>query len=310
MGQTKTRLLEGYSKFLKDARIKVPAAQWLIMGIGASVAALLAILVLVLVLHLPIPIIFSFVLFIVILDLVLGYPYLASMRRVNEIERGFPNALKQMADTLKAGGTYEFALRELATGEFGPLKEEIEAALRKLEEGENFESALRGIGENVNSRLVKRTITVIIDSVRSGAGLADILDDIADDLREMHRIKADRKAMVGMQTMFIIAAGSVVAPFIFGLTGALINMLIGAGSSVGGISADQMAEALVAKDAIVFLTQAYIFVEVLASSLMISVMAEGRLEKSILYMPLLLLVAYVCYFASYFFIGGVFQGLV
>ena len=303
----KAEFLEKYGKYLKDSKIKVPAIQWIPLGIGISVAVLLIVLGLVLVLQLPIPIIFSAVLFIVALDLSLGYPYLMSMRRVEEIEKSFPNALKQMADTLKAGGTYEFALRELAASEFGPLKEEVENALRKLEEGENFETALKGIGDNVNSRLVQRTVTVIIDSVRSGAGLADVLEDIAEDLRELYRIKMDRRAMVGMQVMFIIAAGSVVAPFIFGLTGALINMLIGASSSVGGIGAEEIAKAMATKDVILLLTQAYIFVEVLASSLMIAVMAEGRPEKSVVYLPALLFIAYISYFGSYIVIGGVFQ---
>lgn len=310
MKASKSQLLEKYQKYLKDSKIKVPAAQWISMGIGASIAVLLVVLGLVLFLHAPIPIVFAFVLFIVILDLALGYPYLTSTKRVEEIEKSFPNALKQMADTLKAGGTYEFALRELAASEFGPLKDEVEDALRKLEEGENFETALKGIGENVNSRLIRRTITVIIDSVRSGAGLADVLEDIAEDLREMHRINADRKAMVGMQVMFIIAAGAIVAPFIFGLTGALIDMLIGASSSVGGIAAEEIAGAMAAKDAIILLTQGYIFVEVLASSLMIAVMAEGKVEKSVIYLPALLFIAYLCYFGSYLVIGGMFQSFV
>ena len=44
---------------------------------------------------------------------------------INAIEEALPDALKQLSDTLKAGGTYEYALREIATSEYDYLSKEM-----------------------------------------------------------------------------------------------------------------------------------------------------------------------------------------
>lgn len=287
-----------YSQYLKFAKIKLKAKEWIALSIGISTIIFGILLMLILLLQVPIPLILAIVLYIVMLDLSIGYPYLIGTRRIDEIEKNFPSALKQMADTLKAGGTYEFALRELTQSELGALREEFEEALRKLEEGENFEIALKSISADVNSKLVQRTITVIIDSMKSGAGLADVLEEISDDIRDMYRIKVERKGRVIMQVMFMIAAGAAVAPFIFGLVGALLELLLSTTASLQAVTQSELAQTIAIKENLKLLIQLYMSIEVIASAVMISVMQEGKLSKSVLLIPILLLVANIVYFVS------------
>jgi archaellum biogenesis protein FlaJ (TadC family) len=235
--------------------------------------------------------------FIVLLDLLIGYPYWKGASRVDEIEKNLADALKQMADILRAGGTYEFALREISLGEFGPLNEEIDKVLRKLEEGESFEKAMRTLSEEVHSRLVDRTVTVVIDAIKAGAGLADVLEDISEDVRETNRINAERKSRTLMQTLFMIATGSIVAPYIFGVVSALIVMFSQSASGFE-ISPAQVAQSIAAGDQIILLLQVYIFIAVLASSVMIALMREGKLSKAVIFFPVLLFVAFLIFFVS------------
>ena len=241
--------------------------------------------------------VFPALLFIVLLDLLIGYPFWKGTARVEEIERNLADALKQMADTLRAGGTYEFALREVGTGEFGPLNKEINKVLRKLEEGESFERSLFTLSEEIHSRLVDRTVTVIVDAIKAGAGLADVLEDISEDVRETNRVNTERKTRTLMQTMFMIATGSIVAPYIFGVISALIVMFSQSASGFD-ISPAQVATSILAGDQIILLLQVYIFIAVLASSVMISLMREGKLSKAIVFFPILLFVAFFIFFIS------------
>jgi len=59
---------------------------------------------------------------------------------------------------------------------------------------------------------------------------------------------------------------------------------------------------------IMLLMQIYLIIEVIASGAMIAITREGKLSKSLIYIPILLLVAFVCYYAALFgsdiFIGG------
>lgn len=294
--------LQKYQANLRHINFQVNAIVWITLSVllGLTVGAV---------------IIFSFpefyqggvIVFIVIVDLMIGYPYIKASQRIDEIERNLPDALKQMADTLRAGGTYEYALREIATTEYGPLKKELNEVLRKLEEGENFETAFGILSTNVDSKIIKRTITIIIDSVRSGAGLADILDEISEDVREAHRIEKERKTKTLLQVIFMVVAGSLIAPMIFGFVSTISSVLINAAARI--VTEEEQITAKQASGTIQLGIQIYLFFEVLAASSMMALMREGKLTKTIIYMPILLLIAYMAYTFAVIFSGAIVGGI-
>lgn len=303
---------EKYKRMLEDIRFRVPAEAWLVLSVGISIlsAALMfaGIALLNLAFQFNISPLVSLVVFLVVVDLMLGYPYLISVRRVNAIEEALPDALKQLADILKAGGTYEYALREISTAEYGPLSYEMENVLRKMEEGENLEDSLNSFSRSVDSRLVRRTVAIINDAIKAGAGLADVLDEIADDVRALHRIAKERISGTMLQVIFIVAAGSVVAPLIMGMITTVVEMLIETSAT---LTTDRtvIVEALEIKEFVVLLMQIYLIIEVVASGIMISITREGKINKSLIYIPILLLMAFVCYYLAYIATGTIIVGL-
>ncbi len=302
------KLLEKYKWYLKRADFNIPVEVWVPVSFGLAIASAVILFLFIALLNLPVSPLMSLIIFLVVVDLMLGYPYIKATSRIDAMEAALPDALKQMADTLKAGGTYEYALREIATSQYGPLTKEMGLALRKLEEGETLENSLKTFADNIGSRLISRSVAVIIDSIKAGAGLATVLDEIAEDIRAMHRIGRERRSGTALQVMFMVAAGSLVAPIILGLVSSIIGLFIQASAALD-ITAAQKAQALSVKDMIVFLMQSYILVEVTASGVMVSLMRNGNISKSIIYIPILLLVAYITYYTSSFVsmiaIGGV-----
>ena len=150
-----------------------------------------------------------------------------------------------------------------------------------------------------------RIITIIVDTVRAGAQLAEILDDISQDVREMNRIAAERRTKTILQVIFMLAAGVVVAPFIFGLVTVVITFLISASEKTGAITNVNIQAIKNARDLIVFGVKGYIFVVAVSAAVMMGVMRDGKVSKSLLYIPLLLLLAYAVFFASQFLVGRI-----
>ncbi len=294
--------LQKYQTNLRHINFQVNAVVWITLSVllGLVVGAII-------IFTLPEFYQGGIIVFIVIVDLMTGYPYIKASQRIDEIERNLPDALKQMADTLRAGGTYEYALREIATTEYGPLKKELNEVLRKLEEGENFETAFGVLSTNVDSKIIKRTITIIIDSVRSGAGLADILDEISEDVREAHRIEKERKTKTLLQVIFMVVAGSLIAPMIFGFVSTISTVLINAAAKI--VTEEEQITAKQASSTIQLGIQIYLFFEVLAASAMMALMREGKLTKTIIYLPILLLIAYVAYTFAVIFSGAIVGGI-
>ncbi len=294
--------LELYAYYMRQAELDVPVMVWIVASFIAALAVGLLLFAGSFILKLNEPLL-GILGFFIVLDIMLGYPYLKGRGRIESIEANLPDALKQMADTLKAGSTYEYALREIAASQYGPLTDEIKKVLRKLEEGENFENALQSFSIGIESRLVKRVITIILDAIRAGAALADILDEIALDVRELNRISMERKTKTILQAIFMVAAGVVVAPFIFGLVSTVVDLLINTSAKTGSLSGAELQNVLNAKELILFSVKTYLLVLAVATAVMMGVMREGKPSKSLLYMPFLVLLAYIVFYLSRFVTG-------
>lgn len=298
-------MMERYEYWVEFSKLKYKAEPWILISIGSSVAVGILSFMLSAVIIKEVTLV-PLAFFLAALVLTLGYPYMKKESIIDSIEDNFSDALKQMADTLKAGDTYESALREVANAEYGRLSEEINIALRRLEEGANMESALMSFAERVDSRLVKRTITIIVDSVKTGASLAEVLDEISEDVRDIHRLKEDRKANTQMQFMFMVAAGGFIAPMIFGEVTAVLSIF----NAITTNAAQAVTSASTEKtDQIIsILIQGYIIIEVVGSGVMMAVTREGKPNKAIIYIPLLLLTAFIIYYTTAFVIRGFLAG--
>jgi archaellum biogenesis protein FlaJ (TadC family) len=302
-------ILKKYNEYLLSINWKFPMMLWILIAAALAIGAALVSYSTIALMALGISGGLSLVIAFVVFDVVISYPYLLATRRVATIEENLPDAFKQIGDTLKAGGTFEYALRGVSTSEYGALSEEIDNILRRLQEGENLENSLKGFAQDVDSKLVKRSVNIIIDSVKSGAGLADVLDKIADDIRALYRIDQERKAGTIMQVLFLVTASALVAPLILGMVSSILGFLIQAVAAGADITKKQLLEAIATKDLILTLMQAYVFVEVVASSAMIAIMREGKATKALIFMPILLLIAYIVYYLAIYVVtmmlGGV-----
>jgi flagellar protein FlaJ len=155
---------------------------------------------------------------------------------------------------------------------------------------------LKGFANRIDSKTVKRTIAIILDSIRTGASLADILDEIADDARDYYRLKENRKANTTMQFIFMVAAGGLIAPAIFGEINAVMKIF--STVSMQSVSPAQKLAADGVTNFVLTLIQLYIIIEVLASGIMMAIIRDGKVNKSIIYIPILLLLAFVAYYAA------------
>jgi len=249
-------------------------------------------------------------LFVIILDLGIGIPIYKYLNHIKNIERYWPDALKLIADTMKAGSSFDFALREVATSDYGDLSEEINGVIRRLEMGDNLHVALTYLTIRVDSKIIKRTVTLIQESLRTGAQLAEVLEEIANDTKYLFRVKKERLTKTMLQTIFIVAAAGVIAPFIFGLTRVITQFLSQVAIDSGIAAAGALEIAIKAQSSIYLLLDIYIVIMTLAASAMIAMMREGKLTNVTIYFPALLTIAYIVYAISQFILTTMLSGMI
>lgn len=290
----KLNLLDKYQIYLYSIKIKVPALYWI------ATFFLLSVIAGALVYLVSSSAKFAILFFTVVLDLGLGIPMFLYNKHIEDIEHFWPDALRLIADTMKAGTSFDYALREVASADFGPLSFEFNEVVRRLEMGDTTNEALGHLSIRVESKIVKRTVTIIQECLRTGAQLADVLDEIANDTKYMYRIKVERQTKTMLQTIFIFAAGGIIAPFIFGLTSIITQFLTTVATESGVANPASMAIAATSQATIMLLLDIYVMIEVAAASIMISLMRSGKISGAFIYFPVMLTVAYLVYTLSQF----------
>ena len=252
-----------------------------------------------------------FLIGLVIADFIVFYPYYKAVKTVASIEENLADALKQIASTLQAGGTFEMALREVVNADYGPLSKQFRYVLNDLQGGSVIDIALGRFAERVPSDLVRRTVTIIIDAFHAGGGLAKVLEDVAEDARQTYRLMEERKAKTTMQSMFIVVSAVVLFPFIVGAAFGIMDFFKRMGKTFAGtqiLSAEKYADMVSAMDIIQLFLTAYVLFQAALSSLMISTMREGRVLAGIRFAPVFMLVAYLILRGTTALVAGMLGG--
>ncbi|MCD6372059.1 MAG: type II secretion system F family protein [Thermococcus sp.] len=154
------------------------------------------------------------------------YPKMVWRRRVAEVERALPYALRHMAALLSAGVGIAEALLSVAKADYGVISEEFELIVRDMKTGASFEDALTRFDEKMASENVSRVVKQILRAVKFGGNLSDILYKLAEDFSFEYRMKLVEYVQkvngiafiymfltIVMPTMFVVGilAGSVMA---------------------------------------------------------------------------------------------------
>ncbi|AEK73289.1 hypothetical protein GQS_06955 [Thermococcus sp. 4557] len=154
------------------------------------------------------------------------YPKMVWKRRVAEVERSMPYALRHMASLLSAGVGISEAMLSVARADYGVISEEFELVLRDMRTGSSFEDALMKFDEKMGSENVSRVVKQILRAVKFGGNLSEILYKLAEDFAFEYRMKLVEYVQrvngiafiymfltIVMPTMFVVGilAGSVMA---------------------------------------------------------------------------------------------------
>jgi flagellar protein FlaJ len=233
------------------------------------------------------------------------------------VEEVLPDALQLMSSNIRAGLTTDKALLLAARPEFGPLSEELRRVGRETMTGRNFAYALSKTTKRIKSESLNRTIDLIVNSMKSGGKLADLLDKTANDLRDQDMVKKEISASVLMYVIFIFVAIAFGAPLLFAMSSFLVKMLtqnmeiISKGMPVGemagapiSISKSSLKPEFINMFAIISLGVSSTF-----GSIIIGLILRGDNKSGLKYLPLLLLISIGLFLLGSYAMSTVFGGM-
>lgn len=121
---------------------------------------------------------------------------------IKKIDNEFPDFVRDLAESKKAGMTFTKAILLASKGNYGALTPEIKKMARQISWGQSVNDALQAFANRVNTPLIKRTVSLIVEASKAGGSTADVLEAAAKDAREIKFLQSERKA--SMQSYVII----------------------------------------------------------------------------------------------------------
>src|SRR5581483_9360906 len=126
--------------------------------------------------------------------------------RIEAIDAKFPEFLRDLAESQRAGMTLTEAVITASKGNYGVLTPEIRKMAAQIQWGVSFGSALERFAARVNTPLIRRTVSLVIQASIAGGNTVDELTAAAHDARQPQQIVTERKQSMSIYLMIIYIA--------------------------------------------------------------------------------------------------------
>ena len=170
-----------------------------------------------------------------------GHFYNKERKRIEAIDEKFPDFLRDIAESARAGMTLPRALVSASRGSYGALTEDIQQMAAQVEWGVEFGEALERFAVRTKTPLIDRTVALVVEAQRAGGNVVDILTAASDDAREIKQIVSERNEQMSMYSVVVFIAYFVFIAVVLILAAQFIPAFkeaVGAasGQQVGGLT--------------------------------------------------------------------------
>ena len=119
----------------------------------------------------------------------------AARKRLARFESQFPGALEFIARSMRAGHAFSISLEMLHHEFEQPLAGEFRRVFEEQNLGMPLDAALARLGARIHLVDVQFFVTAVVLQRRTGGNLTEILDTLAEVIRERYKLKGKVKAI-------------------------------------------------------------------------------------------------------------------
>ncbi len=226
--------------------------------------------------------------------------------RKKEIDDVLPDFLLLVAANIRSGLTIDRAILFSARPEFGSLSVEFKKVAFEIYGGASLETAFSKLTKRIKSGILERTISLIVEGIKSGGAVAKLLEEIAIDIRNTETLQKEIRASVMMYVMFIFMAAVIGAPALFAISTFLIqgtmamwgDMDMSTGPEMEGTGAISIAAPSLDGTVFGYFAIAVIIITTTFSGILISLIQSGNARQGLKYCPIFTSIALLVYFAA------------
>lgn len=120
-------------------------------------------------------------------------------RRIEQISKQIPEAVSMIANSLRAGFAFQHGIDMVARQMEPPIADEFARLIVDMNVGASVEEALQGLLIRADSEDVNMVVTAVLIQRTSGGNLSEILETVAETMRERERLTGEVKTMTSQQ---------------------------------------------------------------------------------------------------------------
>jgi flagellar protein FlaJ len=155
------------------------------------------------------------------------------VRRIAKIDAIFPDFVRDLAESRRAGMTFTKAILFASKGNYGILTPEIQKIAQQVSWGGSVTEALIAFSKRVKTKSISRTISLIVEASNSGGNVADVLDVAAKDAREIKMLEAERRTNMASYVVVIYVGMFVFLAIVLILCTSFIPAMVGGQGNQG-----------------------------------------------------------------------------
>lgn len=236
--------------------------------------------------------------------------------RTRKMEEMLPDFLQVVSSNLKGGLTFERALLSAIKPRFSILANEMAEVSKKVMTGHDVSKALSELGQKYDSPMLKRTIDLMISELESGGQVANLIDKIVENIKELKMLKEEISASAVAYSIFIAAIVIVISPLLFSLSFHLLTILLSFISKLTVVTARagtlpfSISEVGIKPEDFKYFSIMAIVTISFFSSLIVSIVEKGNIKSGLKYIPIFVFGSLALYFIFMKVLGLVFSGIV
>ncbi len=222
-----------------------------------------------------------------------GFYEASRYRKMNLIEERFPEFLRDLAESRKAGMTMARAVEMAARGDYGYLTPYIRKMAVQISWGLPFSEALKRFGDAINTPLIQRTITMVVKASEAGGKVADVIEAAAKNVREIKILQAERRTEMKMYLMIIYVSFFVFLFVIMALSSMFLPKLYEAAQSAGGLVGGGGAGLSLEEYKFIYISTA--LSQAIGSGVVAGALSEGKMLAGLRHGTIMIIVTYIVF---------------
>ncbi len=122
--------------------------------------------------------------------------FFSEIKRQKEIEVMFLNFIRNLTESIKSGVSIPSSIRNASRKDYAELNPYVQKLAHQIEWGIPTRKALQTFALDTDNKVIKRSVSIIIEAEQSGGDITDILSSVVDSVVNIKKMREERKAMI------------------------------------------------------------------------------------------------------------------